>query len=143
MTTVPELAPHTQAVSDLLTAAEVLHGIGVKPAGGGWQGTPEQSPFHWYAVVHPLEGTTDGPVADPDADVVRRVQVTVVGITSDQAERGADRVRAALVGARPTVAGRSTEPVGIDQLSQVRPDDTAGPRVFITTDVFTVASTPA
>ncbi|MFI7630270.1 tail completion protein gp17 [Microbispora rosea] len=103
--------PHTDAVLAALEAAEVLVGRSVSPPGGGWQGEPGHSDYVPYAVVYPSPGVPDGNIAEPLTYLDYSAQISCWGTTASQVEVVADQVRAALVGKRLTVPGRSTYPV--------------------------------
>lgn len=104
-------APHTAAVLATLQTAGILAGHAVAPDGGGWQGEPGRSTYVPYAVVYPSPGVPDGNVSEPHEYLDYSAQINCWAATADQAERLADQVRAALVGRRLTVPGRSTYPV--------------------------------
>lgn len=100
--------PHTTAVVTAIAAIPMLVDRAKQPAGSGWQGTPGSSTFLRYAVVYPSLGIPDGNVAEPLEYLDYAAQINVFGATETQAEDAADDVRAALIGRRLTVAGRST-----------------------------------
>lgn len=59
----------TDAIIVALEATGVPIGDGVEPVGAGWQGTPGQSDFVGYVVVHPISGgIADGSIDQPQAD---------------------------------------------------------------------------
>jgi hypothetical protein len=99
------------------------------------QRPPEASPP--YAVVYPLpDRSTTGSITDPSQISRQLFQVTAVGATAYGAQWMQHKVRLALEGWRPTVAGWDPGPIELDQGSGVTPDRD-GP-VFITTDRFTI-----
>lgn len=65
----------------------------------GWQGEPNSSGTNFvpYAVVTPLQvGQGTGPLADSQGDVVVPYAISAYGVSREQCEWIADRVRAAL-----------------------------------------------
>lgn len=111
MIPVASSTPHTDAVVAAIEAIPLLVGRGIKPAGGGWQGTPGVSSFVRFAVLFPFQGTADGSIAEPLEYLDYKAQINIYGASSTQVEDAADDVRAALIGRRLTVTGRSTYPV--------------------------------
>jgi len=104
--------PHTDAVVAALEDAGILTGRGEHPSGGGWQGEPGRSTYIPYVVVYPFPGREDGNIAEPYEYLDYRAQISCWGATAVQTEMLADRVRAALIGKRLPVPGRSSYPVG-------------------------------
>ena len=104
-------APHTTAVLAALQEAGILAGHAVAPNGGGWQGEPGRSDYVPYAVVYPSPGVPDGNIAEPHEYLDYTAQINCWGLTASQVEKLADQVRAALVGRRLTVPGRTCYPV--------------------------------
>ncbi|MFI7448077.1 hypothetical protein ACIBQX_11315 [Nonomuraea sp. NPDC049714] len=100
--------PHTNAVVAAITAVPMLVDRAKQPAGSGWQGTPGASTFVRYAVVYPSPGIPDGNAAEPLEYLDYAAQINVFGATETQVEGATDDVRAALIGQRLTVSGRST-----------------------------------
>ncbi|MFG1963090.1 hypothetical protein [Nonomuraea sp. NPDC049028] len=100
--------PHTDAVVAAVAAIPMLVDRARQPAGSGWQATPGSSTFKRYAVVYPSSGVPDGNEAEPLEYLDYTAQINVFGATETQAEDAADAVRAALIGRRLTVTGRST-----------------------------------
>jgi hypothetical protein len=120
--------PHTDAVVAVLAVAGLKVGRGGKPDDAGWQGQEGDSTHVPYAVVYPSPGSTDGGVAEPYEYLDYTVQINCVGATQDAAEAVADLCKAALVGRRLPVEGRSSYP-GVLELDR-RPasrDDTVLP----------------
>lgn len=141
--TVAPARPHTNAVVLALQAAGLLVGRGQKPAGSGWQAEPGASSFVAYAVVYPSPGMTDGDLCDPHEYLDYRVQVTCVAASQEGAESIADRVKAALVGVRLTVTGRSLYPFQLDSSSPATRDDAVSPPVHYAIVQLACRSGPA
>lgn len=141
--TVAASRPHTDAVKAHLEAAGLLVGRGGKPAGSGWQGEPGASDFVGYVVLFPSPGMTDGDLCDPHSYLDYQVQATCVAGTQEGAEAVADRVRAALIGVRLTVPGRSLyyfQPVSSSPATR---DDGVAPPVHYAVEQFSCRSGPA
>lgn len=154
MRSLASLRTHTDAIVAKLTADAdmTIFDAGPPPldsdGGGadwGWQSTPGHSKFKPYAIVYPLAGGEfDGPLGCPDNDASLTWQVTCVGSTRKQCEWGADKVLAALIGARLAVAGRYLPRLYADMAQGgARRDDTVQPPVYIATPRFRAYSTPA
>lgn len=91
-----------------------------------------------YAFVSPLiDEPSEGPLNDPTQVVDDAFQVTCVGESRRQAQWMQQKVRAALLGWIPTVAGVGTFPVQLLSGSGVTQDSSVEPPVFISTDRFT------
>lgn len=87
----------TDALAQALTDAGLLVDVGIKPDGGGWQGSPGASTFEPYTVLYPsIGGASDGPICDPFTDVAADFIITSFGATPTQAMWGADEAREAL-----------------------------------------------
>lgn len=127
--TIAPTAPHTDAVMAAL-APVILAGRSSKPDGGGWQGEPGRSNYVAYAVVYPSLGVADGNEAEPLEYLDYSAQINLWGITVDQVEAVADRVRVALIGRRLAVAGRSTYRVQSPGGPPVRRDEAAQPPLY-------------
>lgn len=141
---IPQLAPHSTALVTELEVTGLPVGRGQKPDGAGWQGSAGQSTFVAYLVLHAIPGgTLDGSLAEPDDDLAGIWQVTAVGATAEQCELAADAARTRLLTVAPTIAGRFVMRLYVEALSGVRPDTTVVPTVFISTDQFRLATTPA
>ena len=140
---VPAIDTHSDALCDVLQATALLARRGQKPEGGGWQGAAGQSAFKAYLILHTLPGMLDGPVADANADLDGVWQVTAVGATQEQCEKAADLARTALLTQTITIASRAVDRISVDQLNGTRRDDTVQPPVWISTDRFRLATTPA
>lgn len=114
------------------------------------EGPPDPLATVPYWVVHAGLAVTDGPSADPYADLDPEVQVTSVGSQSDQAEYLADVAFAALIGkALLPPVGRSWmrpgAPVGHELTRPVErdPDYGAGSPLFYVAAVYSLPSTPS
>jgi hypothetical protein len=123
--------PHTDAVVAAISAIPMLVGRTIKPAGGGWTGTPGSSTYVRYAVVYPSPGSPDGNLAEPYEYLDYSAQVNIFGATASQAEGAMDAVRSALIGQRLTVVGRATYPVQFVGGPPVIRDDSVTPAVFM------------
>jgi hypothetical protein len=135
--------PHTDAVVAHLEGVGLLVGRGVKPVGGGWQGEPGASEFIGYVVLYPSRGLTDGDLCDPHEYLDYQVQATCVAATQEGAEAVADAVRAALIGVRLTVTGRSLYPFQPVSSSPATRDDGTAPPVHYAVEQFSCRSGPA
>lgn len=141
--TVAASRPHTDAVAERLEAAGLPVGRGYKPDDGGWQGEPGASEFIGYVVLYPTPGLTDGDLCDPHSYLDYQVQATCVAATQEGAEAVADTVRAALIGARLTVTGRSLYPFQPVSSSPASRDDGVAPPVHYAVEQFSCRSGPA
>jgi hypothetical protein len=110
--------PHTAAVLARLQAtlpAEVTVYDGTIPPG-----TPPQT----YVVLYPGAPTRARSSMSVDApDLTTRPQVTCVGVTREQAEAIADAVASTLIGWRPTITGRSCDPIFAETAQPATRDD--------------------
>jgi hypothetical protein len=144
MIPVAPASPHTDAVVAAISAIPMLVDRAVMPQGAGWQGTPGQSTFVRYAVVYPFPGTPDGNVAEPLEYLDYQAQISIFGATARQVEDAADEVRAALIGRRLTVAGRSSYRVQTPPGGRpVTVDNSVYPPVFMAVVEIAVRSQPA
>jgi hypothetical protein len=143
VSTIAPAHPHSDAVVSALTSAGLLVGRGKQPTGSGWQGTAGASSFKPYVVLFPSSGTPDGDLADANEYLDFTFQLTCVGNTQDGAIAVADIAKAALVGVRLSVAGRSCYPVRLlaDPLAQR--DDAVSPPLHYLTPQFRFRSQPA
>jgi hypothetical protein len=91
-----------------------------------------------YAVVYPLdESDTNTSLADLTDVTIFRWQVSSIGDSLDQVLWMQQKVRAALLGWIPTVAGVSVMPVAREGgFSASRDDDVQPPKYFVG-DIFT------
>lgn len=148
--TVPAIDAHAEAIKTALAAngKGVLVDRSRKPQGAGWQGTPGQSRFVGYIVIHPLAGGThDGPAGDPSADIRWLVQLTCVGATAAQADQVGDLAAELLMSSRTAIAvtgRRLAAPITRESVGPARPDPTLGDSqtLFYATPIFRVWTTP-
>ena len=140
----------TNALLGILNGTAATVGDGEMPAGAGWQGPPGSSEFVGFIVLRSYTGGMTrtagrGTITSPDADALSYYELLGVGATRDQAELLGDMARSHLVGARPTVAGRSIQSIAVEELGGTERDDTTEPgepRVWISADLICVSSTP-
>lgn len=103
-------------------------GLGIAPA-------DETLP---YAVVYPqTDELSEGALSNPTQILVWSFQVTCVGETAVQAQWMQHKVRQALHGWTPTVAGLGTTPIELAEGSGLLRDDDPLPVRFYSTDRFT------
>jgi hypothetical protein len=130
----PYTAPDPQAfynaiLARLTSATGKNIGLGVAPADNTFP----------YAVLYPLnDELTEGALSDPHQIVVWAFQVTAVSSGGEGALSMQHRVREALIGHAPTVAGIGTAPIVLlDGSGLSRDDNPALERpLFYTTDRF-------
>lgn len=114
---------------------EFLVGVGDKPAGSGWQGTPGVSVFVPYVVVFPVtggffEGTIGRPFEDARPDYI----VHAYGASVFQCQFVNDRCFALLTSSTFVVAGRSVQLAIPDvEGGAVRDDDVTPPLFYAPT----------
>jgi hypothetical protein len=125
--------PHIDAVTQVLTAAQLTVYLGGAPQG--------VSPP--YVVLYPSPGTpVRASLADNRVDWQGTVQLTCVGATAEQALNVSDRATAAL-DAPLTVAGRQgRRPEALDGQPVTRDDDVTPP-LFYTAARWRLRSTPS
>lgn len=95
------------------------------------------------AVVYGTPGQSSGPLGDRFADLQVDFQVTAVGTGPEQALYIADAVKAALLSAPPSVAGRAVWPLWQTAAQPVQRDDTVQPPLWIATAQYVIKSNPA
>lgn len=136
--------PVTEAIIAALTAAGLVVGDGEKPELGGWTGTPGESDFNGYVVVHPIGATEiDGTLDNPSDDVWPLHQLTSYGAVRGQCEQIADTARNIILTAPIVIAGRSAGRYMIDFLGiAVRVDDVQPP-IFQAPDRYVAFTTPS
>lgn len=134
---------HTTAFVEALQGAGLVVGRGEKPGGSGWQGEPGDTVFVPYVVLYPSPGTTDGDLCDPHEYLDYQVQATCVAATQEGVEAVADIVKAALVGVRLTVTGRSLYPCQIVADRPASRDDQVSPPVHYAIVQLSCRSGPA
>lgn len=142
--TVVLLDAHTEAIKTTLAAnsASIPVGRGEAPAGGGWAGVEGKSAFTAYFVLHPINASFDGPVADSQADLEGVWQVTAVGANQQQCEQAADVARTTLRRNVISITGRTVSLVQCEP-NGARPDHTIKPVVWISTDRYRITTTPS
>ncbi len=99
-----------------------------------------------YAVLHDMGA--DAPPDDgrytkaqtADAAVTWRIVVKAVGVTPFAARSVDSAVAAGLVGQVPVVAGRSCDPLRIDDIGPVKPDMAVSPPLFFTETHYLLTS---
>lgn len=142
--TVVDRGAQTDAVIAALIAAGVTTGDAVRPPGGGFPGQDSTAGFVPYAVVY--QGVTsliDGPVDDPDADVIDEYQVTSVGITRKSASVIAFKAKTALLTGVLIVPGRCVQLVEWMSGRPVERDDDVTPPLFYAIDIYAITTSPA
>lgn len=101
-------------------------------------GIAPEVPVLPYSVVYPLnDDETDGSLSDPTQAVWWLWQVTAVSDSGAGAQLMQYRVRQALQGFIPTVAGVGTTPIELADGSGLDRDDRVQPTLFFTTDRYT------
>lgn len=71
------------------------------------------------------------------------IQTTYVGSTPEQARWAAEKAQGALLDVTPTVAGRQCWPLVVEASQSTRVDLDVDPPVFLSVDVWRLASVPA
>lgn len=134
MTAPAATLPHAQAVVATLTGAGLTATL--SQAGKDANGVVTAPP---YVVVHVAPaltrstvGSDQATLADPNRDAEVDFQTTCVGVSPEQALRVHDLTVTALLGASPTVAGRTTvKPVVFAETpGPVQRDDTGAEPLF-------------
>lgn len=119
MTAPASTRTHVDAVIAVLQAAGLTVYAGGAPEGANGN----------YVTVHAAGGMTGsgtGTLGDVYRDLVVSFQTTAVADTHEQALWVHDKTVTTLLGAAPTVAGRSPQPIWMDEAPQpVRRDDNA------------------
>jgi hypothetical protein len=101
------------------------------------------NPSYPYVVLYGNQGLPSRTSMDPVSDQRETtVQSTVVAVTQGQARALADRVEAAVLDVRPTVAGRISAPVEKRSSQPVRLDHDIKPPVFYAVDVWAFTTIP-
>lgn len=136
--------PVTEAIIAALTAAGLVVGDGEKPELGGWTGTPGESDFNGYVVVHPIGATEiDGTLDNPSDDVWPLHQLSSYGAVRAQCEQIADTARTVMLTVPIVVVGRHVGRYQIDFLGvAVRVDDVQPP-IYMAPDRYTAYTTPS
>jgi hypothetical protein len=119
------------AILARLTAQSVARGLGEKPS--------DDPP---YAVIFPLDEDGDptevGTLADAHDSTWFSFRVFSVGTSGEQALWEQQKVRAALLGFKPTVSGISLGVIERDGGFGLRRDDDVQPAIFDVADDFRV-----
>ena len=136
--------PETDAIIAALSAAPILTGDGIRPAGGGFPADDPSQPFVPYAVVfQSITSLIDGPLDDPNADVVAEYQVTSIGVTRASASFIADKAKATLLNTPLTVPGRTVQLVEWVLGRPAERDDDVTPPLFYAIDIYSISTSPA
>ncbi|MFE7869762.1 hypothetical protein ACFUYE_05355 [Micromonospora humida] len=141
---------HARAVLDLLDAVDdnpplvVYDGAVPKDSTTG-KSKPPPYVLVYVAVLTPSgEMPADSTSLDMDSDrVVLRAYCHSVGANGQAARMVADRVRAALLGVTPTIAGRDCWPIRHDEGLPADRDESTGLLVMDQVDVYRLESVPA
>lgn len=100
-----------------------------------------------YALVYFADSDPEEPDSRPlsgrPARYVLRAYVHSVGLTASAARSVGERVRAALLNVRPTVAGRQCWPIRREDGQPPQRDDSTGSAVMDRVDVYRLESEPA
>ena len=101
----------TDAVLTLLETTGLVVGDGAAPDDGeGWQGSPGQSEFVAYVVLHRVlvvRQSDEASIADPDDAPMLGYQVTAVGADQHQAEAASDLAATVLLGGSLDITDRA------------------------------------
>jgi hypothetical protein len=143
--------PLTDAIIAALSADGLVVGDGIKPLPANAGETPiagftdgPDSTFIPYVVVHSMAGgRADGTVGSPNADAWPMYTTISHGATRSQCEQVADRVRAVLLAATFTVAGRQVQHITVDWYPGAARDDEIQPPIWFASERYRLFSTPA
>lgn len=112
---------HVDALAQLVAAAGLVVFVTRADEGASYP----------YVVLHPTSGQLEATsLEDPYGELVVDFQLTAVGETPEQALWAADKAAAALAGARPTVAGRTSWAVTPEEAFPVQRDEDLTEPVF-------------
>jgi hypothetical protein len=144
VTAVPR-SPEVDALLAKITRAKILVGDAIRPVGGGFPNEDTSQPFVAYAVLYPGVTTQiDGPVADPNADVIAEYQLTSIGVTRKSASVISDLVKAAILGGTPlAIPNRFVQLVEWTSGHPASRDDAVTPPLFYAIDIYAICSSPA
>lgn len=134
-----QVRTHTDAVLGRLQAAGI-------PVGDGDGGDMTGGYVVLYGDAGIVQRAADlGSLGDPYADLETAYRVVHVGAGRQQVDSLVDRVRAALLGFAPTVAGRVCMPMWQSDAGPLFPPDRDDPSqsVFSKTVEYTLRSNPA
>lgn len=100
-----------------------------------------------YVLVYFLDSDPElaesRPLTGASQRHVTRAITHSVGLTATAARMVADRVRTAWLDVRPTVSGRTCQPIRREESQQRDPDETTGEAVFDQVDVWRLESVPS
>jgi hypothetical protein len=141
----------TNAVIEVLRSTGLTVGDGERPLRQldgpittGWTGTPGQSPFLPYVVVHPMAGgSTDGGLVTPNDDTWPRYSITSYGGDRYSCELIATKARAALLDGTYVVPARRVRCVKVDWNGGAERADDVQPPEWNSPERFLFFSTPA
>jgi hypothetical protein len=134
----------TDAVIAALEDVGLLVGDGVSPDSGGWQGTPAESPFIPYVVVHPISGGIHvGTIDDPYVDTNSIYQLSAYGATRAQCERLVGLADAVMMGLRVELEGRRVAHIEHDMEGGAWREDALQPPVWRAVPRYRIHTTPA
>lgn len=120
-----------------LRAAGIATGDGVAKDAAGDLAPP-------YTVLYLVGGTSDGPVADRNADRAPLLQIMAVGRSAGSAENVAAAARAVMLGTLAAPAGFVFAAAAFHEVSQgIRRDDDTTPPLFYAVDQYRYWLTPA
>ena len=103
---VQRLAPVISSVVAALSGAGIPTGAGEAPDAVGWSGTPRESTFVGYVVVHHLSGgLPDGTIEDPHEFADVDVQLSTYGANAEQTAEMSDLCRAVILPGTWTATG--------------------------------------
>lgn len=119
-------------------------GDGEQPSGTGWQGTPGQSTFVGYIVVHCISGgISDGTLAAAHDDPQYIYQLSCHGATRAQAQLLADLSRPVMLGFRNVALdGIQVMHVDVEMEGGSRRVDTIQPAQYQAVPRYRVYATP-
>lgn len=133
----------TDAIFALLVSANVKIGDGDTPAGAGWQGPADASPFNGYGILYPIAGgMSDGDLARPDSDADLIYQVSTWGASRAQADAVLDKVNTVLLTWPILIPGRVVRSVRVDIYGGCRREDTGEPALYMAFNRYRVLTTP-
>ncbi|QLQ37989.1 hypothetical protein [Micromonospora robiginosa] len=137
---------HADAVLALLAAAPGTGPLAVYDGAVPEDATGRSKPPP-YALVYFADADPEEPDSRPlsgrPARYVLRAYVHSVGLTASASRSVGERVRAALLNVRPTVAGRQCWPIRREDGQPPQRDDSTGSPVMDRVDVYRLESEPA
>lgn len=109
-----------------------------------YDGKVGDNPAVPYTVLYADLGTLErSSVDDASAFFNMSFQITAVGSTRQQAGWAADKARVALVGAAPSVSGRTTSMIVQESSQPVIRDDDVVPPMFYAVATYRLVSVPS